>query len=335
MSAKEGIVGSEERLVRSRVAKVRRVVLPVTFLLFVVGVVVAGGLGDACSVGYGAIAAICPLGALESFFGSWSFLPRMAIGVGFGAVVVLVVGKAFCSWVCPVPPLSRFLSSKKRRRQEADERRSVAEHSLAAWKSAKCDCESGRCVGCAAAVPKGVSTPYLRKGLNLDSRHAVLAGALATTAVCGFPVFCLVCPVGLTFATVIALYRFVGFSEPTIDLLVFPAIIAIELVLLRKWCHQFCPIGALMSLLSPLAKKLRPRVAPAACLRSKGSDCTVCASVCPEGIDPVGDLGARPLSECTRCGRCAEACPAGALSFREKLRTNDGSLSSLDELAIE
>ena len=156
--------------------------------------------------------------------------------------------------------------------------------------------------------------------MGLDSRHAVLAGTLATTALCGFPVFCLLCPVGLTFATVIALYRFIGFNEPTIDLLVFPAIIVLELVLLRKWCHRFCPISALMS----LARRLRPQVSMEACLRSKGEDCTVCGSVCPEGIDPVADLGRRSLSECTRCGRCAEACPAQAIAFRKtRVRATD------------
>lgn len=55
---------------RSRVSRVRKAVLAIAFALFCAGVVVAGGLGDACSVGYEAIAAVCPLGALEGFFGS-------------------------------------------------------------------------------------------------------------------------------------------------------------------------------------------------------------------------------------------------------------------------
>ena len=54
---------------RSRVSRVRKAVLAIAFALFCAGVVVAGGLGDACSVGYEAIAAVCPLGALEGFFG--------------------------------------------------------------------------------------------------------------------------------------------------------------------------------------------------------------------------------------------------------------------------
>ena len=108
---------------RSRVSRVRKAVLAIAFALFCAGVVVAGGLGDACSVGYEAIAAVCPLGALEGFFGSWSFAPRMAIGLGLALVVVIVAGRAFCSWICPVPPLQGFLRTKKQRHRVAASRR--------------------------------------------------------------------------------------------------------------------------------------------------------------------------------------------------------------------
>lgn len=139
-----------------------------------------------------------------------------------------------------------------------------------------------------------------------------------SAAVCGFPVFCLICPVGLTFATAIALYRLVGFNEPTLDLIVFPLIIVAELTLLRKWCHRFCPISALMALLANFNKATRPKIDPNLCLRKDGTPCTVCATVCPEFIDPAGDLGNRALAECTRCGQCAEACPTDAIRFTKK-----------------
>ena len=118
---------------RSRVSRVRKAVLAIAFALFCAGVVVAGGLGDACSVGYEAIAAVCPLGALEGFFGSWSFAPRMAIGLGLALVVVIVAGRAFCSWICPVPPLQGFLRTKKQRHRVAAEQNAQAEESLTRW----------------------------------------------------------------------------------------------------------------------------------------------------------------------------------------------------------
>lgn len=53
--------------------------------------------GTLCSVGYDAIAYICPLGALETIFGSWAFVPRVLICLAVVVIVALVFGKAFCS----------------------------------------------------------------------------------------------------------------------------------------------------------------------------------------------------------------------------------------------
>lgn len=127
--------------------------------------------------------------------------------------------------------------------------------------------------------------PARRRG---DSRNWVLGGALLSTAVFGFPVFCLICPVGLTFATLIAVWRLFQFNEVALSLLVFPAMLALEVLVLRKWCSRFCPLGALLSLVSRLNKTFRPVSNEATCLRSsKGEPCHQCADVCPEGHRPA------------------------------------------------
>lgn len=302
---------------RSKVSRVRRYVPAIVFAVLIIGLVAGIGSGTLCSVGYESIAAVCPLGALESLFGAGAFVARALIILVVAAVVVLLVGKAFCSWVCPIPPLDRFLSGKKRR--EADKRaRTEAAQSV-----------SERLTGCAGCPGCGEQKPddaaiaatdgaKRRRLAKVDGRHVVLGGSLVSATVCGFPVFCLICPVGLTFATAIALYRLVGFNEPTLDLIVFPLIIVAELTLLRKWCHRFCPISALMSLVANFNKTTRPKIDPALCLRKDGAPCTVCAAACPEFIDPAGDLGERALAECTRCGQCAEACPVDAIRFTKK-----------------
>ncbi len=153
-----------------------------------------------------------------------------------------------------------------------------------------------------------------RDGLQIDSRHGVLAGAVISSAICGFPVFCLVCPVGLTIALVVCLFRAVFQQDPTVSILVFAAILLVEVVFFRKWCHKFCPIGALMSLVGAKAPVLKPQVDEEKCLRSHGIDCKVCVQSCPEELDPHS---AR-LSECTRCAECVQACPAGAIKLRTR-----------------
>ena len=255
--------------------------------------------GTLCSVGYDAIAYICPLGALETIFGSWAFVPRVLICLAVVVIVALVVGKAFCSWVCPVAPLSDLLRGRKAREKDECERTQAAHRVLERWSDTN-----------AAQAEK--HKPFRSR---VDGRHVVLAGSLASAAVCGFPVFCLVCPIGLTFASAIALYRLIGFNEPAIEVLVFPALLVLELTVFRKWCHRFCPVGALLSLLSRGNRTFKPHVNASMCARHAGSSCAACAQACPEHIDPCADLGDRSLAECTRCGACVNTCPAKALSF--------------------
>ena len=303
------------------VVRARKAIRAIVPLAIIVAIVVGVGPGTLCSVGYDAIAYICPLGALESLFGAGAWAPRALIALAIVVAVTLVVGKAFCSWVCPVPPLSDFLSSKKRRQADSAKRAEAGKRAGERWEACRGGCAS--CSACAAPVAaEGAESSAIApkpkkrgRGIKLDGRHVVLAGALGSSLLCGFPVFCLVCPIGLTFATAIAINRLVGFNEPTIGLLVFPAIIVLELTVLRRWCHRFCPIGALLSLVSRFSKVTLPKVDHEKCLRSDGTACHQCAAACPEHLDPCEDLGDRPLSECTRCGRCVQACPKGAVSF--------------------
>ena len=128
---------------------------------------------------------------------------------------------------------------------------------------------------------------------------------MASAAVFGFPVFCLICPVGLTFATIIGLWNLVQFNEPSWALIIFPIILVAEVTVLRKWCSKICPISALVSLLSNLNVTLRPRVKADVCLRSRGVDCHSCVDACPEQLDPHSGR----IPECSKCGKCVEACP--------------------------
>lgn len=326
---------ASSKATQPKMPRVRKLVQGGIFSLIIISLFFGIGSGTICSVGYDSIAAICPVGILESFFGSGTFVARAIIILIIVGLLVFFVGKAFCSWMCPIMPLDRFLSSRKRRSRDKAERSQAAQYVSKQLDTCEaCNtCGSGlSCEIAAAKDAEGITSDSSlgrkaadsdasskkRRFAKIDGRHVVLGGSLLSAAVCGFPVFCLICPVGLTFATAIALYRLVGFNEPTLDLVIFPLIIVVELVFLRKWCHRFCPISALMSLVANFNSTTRPKVNVERCLRADGSPCVICSAACPEFIDPADDLGKRALAECTRCGQCVQACPTNALRFTKK-----------------
>lgn len=294
-------VGTPKKKMKSKT--LRAWVAALVFVFVAVGLLVHSGTGTPSSFGWDYISALCPLASLEAIFGTWTFVPRFIIA--FAAVIILVVfvGKAFCAWGCPVPHIQDIFKTKKVKALEASERQESADRAIERWH-------------------KG-SKPKAKK-VDIDSRHAILGGTLLTTAIFGFPIFCAICPIGLTFGTFILFWRFVQFNDPSWGLLIFPIIIILEVVVLRKWCGRICPIGALLSLVSTFNRRFRPTIDHEKCLRdTSGTACMACDVACPEKIDPYGDLGDRGMEECVKCRRCADACPVSAITLPFKKRKMD------------
>lgn len=289
------------------------------------------GIGTPSAFGIQQISAICPLGALETMAGAKGVMLHPLLLFVLVVVLIALVGKAFCAWMCPVPWLQKFFRPRKHSAAKGGvghnaSVKSGAGHGVPASRNdpgaasvqvepSATACIPSACAACAgaAACAKALApVGGARDGVQLDSRHAVLVGTLASAAVFGFPVFCLICPVGLTFATIIGLWNLVQFNEPSWALIIFPIVLIAEVTVLRKWCSKICPISALVSLLSNLNVTLRPRVKADVCLRSRGVDCHACVDACPEQLDPHSGR----IPECSKCGKCVEACPAKAISIK-------------------
>lgn len=259
----------------------RRITVAIPVLLLVLGLVTNTGTGTLSSFGIRDIATICPLGVLETMLATWSAIPRWIIVLVVFAITVTLFGRAFCAWLCPVPPLSSLgRRTNTRTRHGQPGRQNGRRH-------------------------------------KVDSRHAVLLGVLASSAVFGFPVFCLVCPIGLSFATIICVWRAFQFAEVSWGLLAFPVLVGVEVVLFRKWCGWICPLGALMSLIGQGNRTFQPQVDRDLCLEERGQSCLRCTATCPEQLDVQAALRhPSDFAECTRCGACVQACPAQALAVR-------------------
>ena len=312
----------------------RPYVVLAVFLAAGVGIIFHTGWGTLSSMGWRAVAWVCPLGALETLLAGGSDVLRTGMALGVTVVLTLVFGKAFCSWVCPVPSVAAFFRPSGKRKTNQDD---LSDACLGSEQEKPGDRQSDAAVGAkesedlhtckAASSSKAVSSAAKarsgasaalapiggkRDGFAVDTRHGVLVGALASIVIFGFPVFCLVCPVGLVFGTVICVWGLLETHVLTWGLVIFPVLLILEVTLLRSWCHRFCPIGALLSLISQFNHTFVPRVKAGSCMREHGVGCTSCVDACPEKLDP--HTGHIP--ECSKCGKCVSACPAHAIEVK-------------------
>lgn len=293
--------------------RLRFAIMLVIFVIIAIGYFTATGIGTLSAIGFGSITLICPLGALLVMIAEQTAIPLAIISIVVALIVCIVLGKIFCAWICPIPFMSRFSRKDKKRRSSTDtapiDTEQTDEIAAVATTPASKPSRSA-CAHC--TTPCGKS-----KGMKIDSRHGILAAAIGSTLIFGFPVFCLICPIGLTFASVLLIMRLFAFGETTWTIIAFPLIILIELAVLPRWCKNFCPLGALLSLMSGANRTFRPQLNKEVCIKETlGTECNLCVEACPEGINLHNiAAGETTLNDCTKCRACADACPKHAITF--------------------
>lgn len=243
---------------------------------------------------WGTLCALCPVGfsqiAAASKSVPWHLLP----GVVALLVVVFLIGRVFCSWLCPSQLLKNVFGGHAPR--------GIRGRSGAPAK--------GGCNGCGAA-----------KGDGLFSQGVVLAVLLAVSFAVGFPVFCLLCPIGLVFGTLWALNRMFLLLEPGWELIIFPLMLFLELFLFKRWCSAICPLGFFFGLMGRLRSRfgfgLRPVADAGRCISGEG--CRTCGTVCAEDLSAACSPSREMLDGCSLCLDCKENCPTGAVKLAWKV----------------
>lgn len=262
--------------IANKAASARTVVPLLLIGLIAIAAVLHTGIGGYCSSGIFGVSSLCLLGGLQALLAGRSPTPEFWLAAGVTLLGVVLLGRIFCAWVCPGALLRGPVQTKKGANSNG------ADH--------------------------GTTHRYMP--------FAVLGGALLSSLIFGFPVFCLVCPVGLSLGAVYAVVRLFVNQQPSLELLVFPALLGVEFFLLKRWCTSICPLGALLSLAGRLNPFLRLAARKDKCLTSRGANCRVCKNVCSERIHLPAETGAVAPGNCTKCMECYEKCPVGAIEIK-------------------
>jgi polyferredoxin len=268
---------------------------------------------------------ICPVGGLQTLLTgkvtSLLLLPTITALVLF-LVPIFVLGNVFCGWACPLGTLIdsfdrtvvRFMPKLNLRREEFAERNNEKEKSTQRF----------LCPTCYFGKIVGNRYPAVANG--------VLVASLVGSAIFQFPLFCAICPIGISTKGMFHLKawtRITGTMMPIIlELWAIPAIaLLLSLRMKRYWCRKICPVGASLNLAGSFSPLVRPTVVLEKCVM-KGcpkncedyhmdycAACRVvdrkrCERVCPQGIHLI-EKGS--LARCTRCMECYIQCDYDAI----------------------
>jgi len=220
------------------------------------------------------------------------------------AVFTLVLGRFFCSTLCPLGTtidIFDWILQRPRRRYGPKGARPdfrslrIAKYLLLSF-----------ILGASLA---GVSFVFLASPLSLATRLYGLAFFPAVSELLGIGIVG-IREAGRAAGVPILEYTSVPvqtFSLQWFTLTMGVLILGSGLMTKRFWCRYLCPAGAVLSILS-----LRPfwgRRVSDSC-----TGCGVCRRKCP-----MDAIGGNPMHtrfpDCTACGKCARECPAGAVGF--------------------
>ena len=241
--------------------------------------------GNTWSAEIGGVSIGDPLGATESIVAGKALFRRILPSLLIPVVVTLILGRVFCSWICPAGTIF-----------ETNE-------TLRAW-----------------LERLGVRTRNVTFRPAL--KWVVLGVGLLMSFLLSLPLLSYIYPPATVAREVHGgVIGWLNDIDPTLSVgswivvtagtLFLFGILLIELFVSKRfWCRYVCPGGSIYSLLG-VVRLVRVARDPATC-----NNCADCIKVCPMGLVPMKDKFG---IACDTCLACVSVCPERALDLKLKL----------------
>jgi len=225
----------------------------------------------------GAFDAFCPFGGVETF---WAYVTTgqtlkttnlLSIAMLISVLgLSLLVGRAFCGWMCPIGTLQDMLTRLTRRLSggKKNPRRGIVSK---------------------ARYP--IQVPQLIDQWLRYLKYLILVGIVIASTMMVYPPLYDFCPAR-------ALFSF-QLTTPLLWSVLITFVITSMLVQ-RFWCKYLCPLGALLAVFNKIAP-LRIVIDQDRC-----TTCHRCDADCPVDIATIPE-NMRSL-ECVQCMECLETC---------------------------
>jgi polyferredoxin len=228
-------------------------------------------------------------------------------------LLAILVGRAFCGWMCPLGSLHHFISSLK-----SDAKRGatlIESNRYKRWQATKYYLLVAVLVMALFGSVAGLlldPLSFMVRSMSIavmPTINAAIRGGLDTA--CGWPLGparVIVNGAGFVLNATILSFKQPHFNQAFLIGSLFVFVLVLNTRVTRFWCRAICPLGAMLGVCSRWSLvQMRKH-------EEKCDDCGRCLFHCQGGDDPVPGATWRK-AECHLCLNCLSDCPTGGISF--------------------
>jgi ferredoxin len=228
-------------------------------------------------------------------------------------LLAILVGRAFCGWMCPLGSLHHFVSSLKSEAKRGA--RLIESNRYKKWQATKYLLLAAALVMAVFGSVAGLlldPLSFLVRSMSVAvlpaTNAAIRAGLDAAYGWDLGPVRLLVRGAGAALNATVLSFKQPHFHQAFLVGTLFVFVLVLNSRVTRFWCRAVCPLGALLGVCSRWSLvHLRKH-------EDKCDDCRRCLLHCQGGDDPIPGAPWRK-AECHLCMNCVGDCPTGGISF--------------------